>query len=276
MQPVGPIDVLALFPEERAALVDLLSSLDDGGWSSPTVCDGWSVKDLAGHVIGDDIGVLSRGRDGHRWWQADPPAYADLVAAINSENESWVRAMRRCSPRVVLDLLRQSGEWALAHFRLLNAHAIGGPVSWAGPQPAPVWLDVAREYTERWAHQQQIRDAVARPGLKDARHFAPVLDTYVRALPHTYRDLIRDDGTVVELLITGEAGGTWSLRCESGDWTLYTGSDGDAAASVTIDQDRAWRLMTNGLSRAEAEGAVTIQGDRGLGERALEIVSIIA
>ncbi|HEX3202686.1 MAG TPA: hypothetical protein VHW42_12245 [Actinomycetes bacterium] len=38
------------------------------------------------------------------------------------------------------------------------------PVSWVGPDPAPNWLDVAREYSERWTHQQQIRDAAEIPG----------------------------------------------------------------------------------------------------------------
>ena len=36
-------------------------------------------------------------------------------------------------------------------------------VNWAGPEPAPIWLDPAREYTERWVHQQHIRDAVRNP-----------------------------------------------------------------------------------------------------------------
>jgi len=32
-------------------------------------------------------------------------------------------------------------------------------VSWAGPEPAPVWLDAARDFSEYWTHQQQICDA---------------------------------------------------------------------------------------------------------------------
>ena len=62
-------------------------------------------------------------------------------------------------------------------------------MSWAGPEPAPVWLDLAREYTERWHHQQHIRDAVNKPGLKDPHWMAPVLAAFVWAMPHAYRDL---------------------------------------------------------------------------------------
>jgi hypothetical protein len=32
-----------------------------------------------------------------------------------------------------------------------------------------MWLDIARDYTERWVHDQQIRDAVGRARLKDRR-----------------------------------------------------------------------------------------------------------
>jgi hypothetical protein len=50
------------------------------------------------------------------------------------------------------------------HLAPLDLDATGGPVEWAtGSDPAPVWLDVAREYMERYVHQQQIRDATGRP-----------------------------------------------------------------------------------------------------------------
>lgn len=39
----------------------------------------------------------------------------------------------------------------------LEAPALG--VSWAGVDPAPGWLDIAREFTEYWTHRQQIRHA---------------------------------------------------------------------------------------------------------------------
>lgn len=49
---------------------------------------------------------------------------------------------------------------------MLDLNALGGPVEWAtGSDPAPAWLDIAREYMERYIHQRQIRDATGRPGL---------------------------------------------------------------------------------------------------------------
>ncbi|MCR1784140.1 maleylpyruvate isomerase family mycothiol-dependent enzyme [Nocardioides carbamazepini] len=36
---------------ERAALADLLAGLDDDGWAHDTLCPGWTVHDVAAHVI---------------------------------------------------------------------------------------------------------------------------------------------------------------------------------------------------------------------------------
>jgi hypothetical protein len=153
---------------------------------------------------------------------------------------------------------------------------MGEPVSWAGPDPAPVWLDLAREYTERWHHQQHVRDAVGREGLREPRFFAPVLETFVRALPLTFRDTRAVEGTLVALTISGPAGGRWCLRREGESWELYESAPCIPQAEVIVDQDVAWRLFTRGLSKEEALPLVTLVGDTSLGERVLDTVSIIA
>ena len=116
------------------------------------------------------------------------------------------------------------------------------------PAPAPIWLDIAREYTERWTHQQQIRDAVGRPGLQDRRFFGPVLAAFVHALPHALRHTAAPDGAIVRLVITGEAGGAWVAARERERWVLGRDSAATADATATLDQDVAWRLFTKGLS----------------------------
>ena len=210
MRPPDPVEVLKLFPEERAQLLHLLTGLRPDQWALPTVCPGWSVKDIALHLLGDDLGRLSRGRD-QFLSPVQPEADETIVEFVNRLNELWVTATRRLGPRVLCDLLRVTGEWMLEYFGTLDLNALGGPVSWSGPEPAPVWLDVAREYTERWHHHQQIRDALGAPGLFETRLFAPVLATFVRALPHTFRNVDAADGSTVHLRITGQAGGEWSI-----------------------------------------------------------------
>jgi uncharacterized protein (TIGR03083 family) len=276
VHPPQPILVANLFPEILDALLDLLSGLSDQEWAAPTICPGWSVKDLAGHLLGDDVGMLSRRRDSYRRGNAAFASWDDLVAFINRQNAEWVEMADRISPRLLCDMLRLTGDQVSAYFQSLDPFALGGPVDWAGPASAPIWLDLAREYTERWHHQQQIRDAVGRPGLREPRHLAPALDTFVRALPHTYRNVDADEQTLVALTITGAAGGTWFLLREQAAWQLYLDIARAPDARVMLDQDLAWRLFTKGIGEETARAQATLAGDNRLAAPMLKILAVIA
>jgi len=281
MKELEPIDVLDLFPEEREALLALLGGLSDAEWSRETICPGWTVKDIAAHLLGDDIGMLSRGRDGFSYFSPqerglDLAVWEDLLVFINRRNETWVEAARRLSPRLLVELLRWSGAATYPYFQSVDLQALGGPVSWAGPEPAPAWFHLAREFTERWLHHQQIRDALERPTLDHPRYFTPVLDCFVRALPRTFRGVDAPPGTQVRLVIPGEAGGVWDLVRAAQGWRLGKPDGGVPASVVTIKPDLAWRLFTRGVSAELAQAWVQIEGDAVLGRQVLETVSILA
>jgi uncharacterized protein (TIGR03083 family) len=276
MKSPDPILVAGLFPEVRKQLLSLLRDLSGEEWLLPTAAKKWSVKDVALHLLGGDIGNLSRRRDKHVLPGNPIAGWQDLVAFINQLNETWVEAARRMSPRVLCDLLEVTGPQIEEYFASLDPFAVGTPVSWAGPQPAPNWLDVAREYTERWHHQQQIRDATKRPGLYEQRLFVPVLDTFVRALPHTFRNVDAKEGACVQLTISGAGGGDWVLRRDAGGWELLVGRSSQAIAEVTLDGTDAWKIFTRGIRGQEAVRRAKIGGDKALGAKVLETVSVIA
>ncbi|MBI3664311.1 MAG: maleylpyruvate isomerase family mycothiol-dependent enzyme [Acidobacteria bacterium] len=275
MKPPTPVMVLELFPEIRAELLALLSSLTPEEWARPTSCAGWCVKDIAQHLLAGDIGILSRRRDAFTPPGKPIESWSDLVALINRLNETWTAAAQRMSPRVLCDLLAWTGPQVEEYFASLDPHAKGVPVDWASAEPAPVWLDLAREYTERWHHQQQIRDAVDRPGLKQRRFFAPVLEAFVHALPRTYRDVPAAEGTIVQLTITGAAGSDWFLMRKGAAWNLYVEGAPPAAARVTLDAEDAWRLFTKGLRKEDAQARAVIMGETALAEKMLDTIAII-
>jgi uncharacterized protein (TIGR03083 family) len=279
MQAVEPVIVIDLFPQERRLLLDLFAGLTDEDWQRPTVCAGWTVRDIGLHLLGDDIGYLSGERDHFKnpfFVGRDMERWESLVRNINEANELWVQAMQRVSPALLCALLELTGKQFYEYIASLDMMAMNGEVSWAGPGAAPVWLDIAREYTERWLHQQQIRDAVNRPGMKERQFFHPVLDTFVRALPHTYRDVAVTETTVVKLTVTGEAGDVWYVVGEANGWSLYKTVELQPASVVTMDQETCWRLFTKGIDKDQARVIVRIEGDQALGEKMLETVSIIA
>jgi uncharacterized protein (TIGR03083 family) len=269
--------VTQLFQPERASLLELLSSLSAEQWQAPTVCPGWSVKDVALHLLGDDIGLLSRRRDGVAPADAswEPGGFQELVAFLDRLNQTWVEAARRISPRLLCELLAFTGEATWRYLASLDPLAVEGRVSWVGPDPVPNWLDVAREYTERWTHQQQIRDAVGVPGLKEPAFMAPVLATFVHALPRAFAGAPAPAGTTVEVAVGGQGGGCWVLTRTPDGWHLAAGTAAEPVARVALDAETAWRLWTKGIGPAAAEAGVSISGDRALGRRVLDAVAII-
>ncbi|MGH2541280.1 MAG: maleylpyruvate isomerase family mycothiol-dependent enzyme, partial [Ardenticatenaceae bacterium] len=101
LQQPEPVIVLDLFSEDRDALLALLDGLTPEEWERPTVCAGWSVRDVALHLLGGDLGNLSRRRDG--FVAQEPMAGESLLEFINRLNDEWMRAARRLSPRLTCD-----------------------------------------------------------------------------------------------------------------------------------------------------------------------------
>ena len=154
---------------------------------------------------------------------------------------------------------------------------LGETVSWAAPgAPAPTWLDVAREYTEYWVHQQQVRDAVGRPGASSERLMTPVIDTFVRAVPYALRHLAPAPGSHLHLEVTGPGGGTWTIRRQEAAWAADRGPAAQGAATlVRLSADTLWRVATRGITVETARGRATVTGDHALGSAVLTLVAII-
>src|SRR3569833_625778 len=117
MREPGRIEVLPLLAPLHERLIALYSALTPEQWELPTVCPGWSVKDIAAHLLDTDLRKLSAGRDGYRRAPEKPfEGYAGLVGYLNELNETWVRAVRRLSPAVLRGIQAWSGPQAAAHW----------------------------------------------------------------------------------------------------------------------------------------------------------------
>jgi uncharacterized protein (TIGR03083 family) len=277
IQPLRPILTAHLFPKLEALLLDLLRSLTQQDWGKQTVSPKWKVKDVAAHLLDTALRGLSIGRDAYL---PEPPkitSSAELAVYINRLNQEGVNIYRRLSPAVLISMME------VASKLLADYHAARDPyatapfgVSWAGEEKSANWFDTARELTERWHHQQQIRLAVNKPGIMTRELYYPVLDCFLRALPFAYRDVSAKPGTSVQIVITGECGGRWNLyRAEDG-WQLTAEPFGEKVAEATIPQEIAWRIFTKGVDRKAAESQVRVTGDPKLGAHVLGMISIVS
>ena len=213
------IDTIDLFEPLDGLLIDLLRSLSRGDWSRPTIAGAWTVRDVVAHLLDTPLRRLSFVRDG---WPAFAQASAgkpespvrtdaDLIAFVNALNADGVRTYGRLSPAVLIDLMTLATAQLREHLASIDPQAPAAfPVSWAGESSSAHWFDVAREYTERWHHQAQIRLAVDRlPPLMVSRLHAPVVATFMRAMPYALRTVAAGEGARVAVVVEGDGGGAW-------------------------------------------------------------------
>ena len=272
----APILCAPLLRKVDQQLIDLLRSFAPGEWDIPTIAPPWKVRDVAAHLLDTVLRKLSMVRDSCYVETGDIRSPEDVIALVNRLNREGVTVYRRLSPPVLIDLMRIACEQSARFHESLDPFAAAAfPVSWAGEEKSLNWFDTARELTERWHHQQQIRLATNRPGIMTAELYHPVLDCFLRGLPYLFRSVEAAEGSVIWVQITGECGGTWLLARKESGWILAKDSSGEFAACVTIPQDLAWRIFTKGIDRPSALAQVEIAGDRALGEKVLQLTAIV-
>ena len=257
-------------------LIDLLSSLTPAEWDLQTVAPLWKVRDVAAHLLDTALRKVSIVRDSWYVEQVNIRSPQDLIAFINRLNREGVTVYRRLSPKVLIGMMKEACEQSARFHESLDPFAPAAfSVSWAGEEQSLNWFDTAREFTERWHHQQQIRLATNRPGIMTPELYHPVLDCFVRGLPYLYRDVDAHDGTLLVLEISGECGGRWFLRKELLGWRFVKPSVEKPASRVTIPQELAWRVFTKGIDRDSARALVAVEGNRDLGEKVLQLTAIV-
>jgi uncharacterized protein (TIGR03083 family) len=273
---LGPIFTAHLLPKIDRLLIDLLRSLEPHDWEAQTIAPRWKVKDVAAHLLDTPLRKLSMVRDGYVDEAPAIRSAADLVALIDRLNRQGVQVYRRLSPRVLISMMEEASLQSAEFHRSLDPFAPAAfGVSWAGENTSPNWFDTARELTERWHHQQQIRLAVNRPGIMTPELYHPVLDCFMRALPFAYRDVAADPGTLLQFHISGDCGGTWFLSRDDSSWRLVPEPGEGAASRVIIPQEIAWRVFTKGMGRTLAAAQVQVDGERELGLHVLGMTAIV-
>ncbi|MDX2303437.1 MAG: maleylpyruvate isomerase N-terminal domain-containing protein [Microscillaceae bacterium] len=280
MKKPKPIFLADLFPILDQKLIQLLKSLSDEDWQKQTLAPAWKVKDVATHLLDGNMRTLSMLRDGYFGESSgEINSYKDLVAFLNRLNADWVSAMRRLSPKILVELLEEYGKQYCDFIKNLDPFEKAAfSVGWAGESESLNWFHIAREYTEKWHHQQQIRFAVGQEKeLYEKTFYFPYLDTSMRALPHHYRDTKANPGDSVQFSVLGKGGGDWFLYFqENQEWTLVTESETPVICKVSIPGEITWRIFSKGISREDALYCSEIEGQEKLGIPIFDMLAVMA
>lgn len=142
-------DLMALAAQERAALLALLRRLDEDQWQLPSLCDGWSVRDVAVHIVSYD--ELSKG--------ALVKTMAMGKPGVTAANDRALLRYDALGPDEVVAMVARC-----QHPRGLTA-GFGGGIA----------------VTDGTIHQQDIRRALSMPRNIPGEQLAAVLNFAIKA-----------------------------------------------------------------------------------------------
>jgi uncharacterized protein (TIGR03083 family) len=172
---LGPaIDVRSTFRNERELLIRLLRKLDEPEWTEDTVCPGLSVRDVAAHLLHDDLRRLSRSRDHVKG--PVPDAGESLPTFLNRANDRWVEETRFLSPQLLVDLLTHTAHLLHWMWTRANLDQLGEGVWWAGVEAAPVWAGCGARLQRRLDTDPRRRPTARTQLARILRSFARHLD----------------------------------------------------------------------------------------------------
>jgi uncharacterized protein (TIGR03083 family) len=247
-----PADIASLFAGERRNLLELLATVGAPEWQKPSPCPEWTILGLCTHLVGDDFSSLSRHRDQHL---GTPPPEGSterqFIEWLDDLQAEWVRAARRLSPQLVVDLLAWMGPQLVEMFRQQDPRQRSARVSWAGPDLVPIWLDQLRELSEYWIHRQQVLQGLDRPSDLDPALLGPILEGLRWAYPFRLAAIEGEPGDTVSIEVSGPVTATWLLVATDAAWSFASEPGSEPLASLSMTADQAWRLLSNNLAVGE-------------------------
>lgn len=268
--PRRPMTAEALVGDLRevwASLDDLLDSLDDPDWDAPTDCPGWTVQDTVSHIIGTELMLA-----GHPDPAVDLPDDLPHVRNdIGRANEGSILMRRDRPPAEVLAEFREVVRERELQLEGLDQAAMDAE-SWTPAGNATYGRFMQIRVFDQWIHEQDIREAVGRPGGLSGPAAVRTLAEVTNGLGFVVgKKAGTPDGSSVRFVITGPAPAVIDVVVD-GRAAVTDDLAGKPTASITTDLGSFIRLIGGRCGRGDprVQGSVQVDGDTELADRVLD------
>jgi uncharacterized protein (TIGR03083 family) len=278
LHPPAPSDLGELveaYAQTVQHLVDLGRTMRPDDAARPTDCPGWSVLDQIAHVASLEAMVAGEPEP-----DVDVSHHAHVRHSFGTKVERYVESRRGRDLEEVLDELEERLEERLTFYR--------SGTEWAerevpGPFGTTTWGELLALRTfDIWMHEQDVREAVGRPGGLDSGAAALAISQLFAQLPRIVaRDAAIEPGNAVVLDLTGPTVGRAGARVEEQDGrprgiALFTGEADEhpdvVTTSLTMSTAVAGRLA--GGRRAPDDLHVVVHGDDDVARRVMAAMAI--
>lgn len=248
---------VAAVDEEYAAILSLAEGLSAEDWGLPTACPGWSVKDNVVHVLGTEAMLLGRPTP-EVVLPGDLPHVRNDIGRFN---ERWVEAYRSRPPGDVMAGVREVvGARRVALAGMDQAAFDAETATPAGPDTYGRFMRIRT--MDMWVHEQDVRQAVGRPGHESGLAPAAALDEMTLALGFVVgKRAAAPAGSTVRFELTGPSGRR--IDVEVGDRArVVEAVAGTPTVTLTMPALLFTRLC---CGRGPDPSGVRVEGDVGLG-----------
>ncbi len=254
------------------SLDEACSDLTEEQWKTPTDLPGWSVQDNLVHISAIESSILGRPAPDHT-----PPEYDHVKNEVGQRNEVWVDSRRSWPGAKVLDEFREVTGVRLAQLRAFT-DADFAQESWTPAGPGTVRDLLPFRAVDSWAHEQDIRRALDRPGDLDSPVAEFALGRVVGAMPFVVGKKVHPpDGTTVVFDVTGSWRTTVAIGVEGGRAKRLPASPADPTATLAMDAETFACLGMGRWDRAAVErrGRVTVAGDDALARNVVDEMNFL-
>jgi uncharacterized protein (TIGR03083 family) len=171
--PLAGLDPFDIFDAEAARLDAYFSSLDEDGWARPSRCKGWTVRDVLGHLAGEEMYNHACLRGEVR--ELDEMLEREGVSGYEEFNEWCVRQRRDLPVADVLQEWREKNGETRRRMRELGRHAMLE----TSVGPYPVGLQTFHYASEYATHADDVGAPVAPEEEHDRTHWRVLVGLFV-------------------------------------------------------------------------------------------------
>ncbi len=252
------------------SLRELLLTLTPEQWHAPTALPGWDVQANVAHIVGTEASLL--GQDASPVTNPPPEVDTEPPAHVRNEigefNEFSVQAMATATPEETVERFDEVTARRLTELREMPQG------EWDAETMAPAGRNTYGRFMQIrvfdcWFHEQDIRDAVGRPGNLAGQAVVVTLDEMVGAMGFVVgKRAGAHEGSRVRLELTGSSGRVIDVEVDERAVVVESLSD-DPTVLISMDAVVFTRLCGGRVSLDDVRSEVTITGDVALGEAIL-------